>query len=597
MEALSWKKTERVRSMLLAEVNALTQAGKHQAAIDLIEEQLTPEDCDPGLLKLLGRLYLITKRPKQAADCLQRSLAIQRAGRVITPDTVPEFSNVDESASSISPQINPVGLDELDYFENYASDFQALPESYAEDSPQDETDPIWYRDHLPEQSGETNSVEPENSRETLSLNRNPETKKADDKDSKPHNGPKIIYNGRPRLDRALSPAEPILSESDSGGLDDHSVVGSSPVAECSPLEDLQQEPCSETEQLAPITAEYLLNTVESEEPAIPKAEAATSYVSQTEDEEGDSEEPDSEEARDYSSGLDDWDSWDEEDQETELYDDSASGLPKSEIEIALENGGSEDFYDTNEYDYLFDIDEVLDPEQFEDTYPQETAKGLTREQRARQKAAEFLVFAGWPDSALPLVQQVFVLSGWGAARIALEREAKKGLTPDELVLAAHLKAAWSENDYYWLAFERTGSTRLSHHILSWPMALHIVRSYESLPQLEELMTLLDSEYEYWIERPQLTKAFHSFARYLWFRFAGVKGVLPPGQFFCFDFPEDLELENYSDLGISDFLGYERKKGLESYGFVLDDYRPSLAPIQTEYQEAWDTEGRETCSKG
>lgn len=597
MEVLSWKKTERVRSMLLTEVNTLTRAGNHQAAIDLIEEQLVPEDRDPGLLRLLGRLYLITKRPKQAADYLQRALAAQRAGRKIIQNPLAEFTGIDESASSLSLQSNPVDPDELDYLENNATDFHAIPESYAENSPQDETDPILHRDHLPEQAGETNSAEPEKTRQTLSLNRNLGTKKANDEDSKPHKSPKIIYTGRPRQDQVLSPAEPIPSESYAGGLNAHPVVVRPPVAEYPPLEKLWQESCDETETPNSIIDEYLINPAESEVSATPQMEALASRLSRHEGEEGDSEELDLEDARSYPLELDDWDSWDEEHQETEPYDDSTSELPKSEIDIVLEDDGLEDFYKTNEYEYLFDIDEVLDAEQLEDPDPQEIASELTREQRALQKAADFLVFAGWPNSALRLVQQVFVASGWGTARIALEREVQKGLTPDELVLASHLKATWAENDYYWIAFERTGSTRLSHHTLSWPMALHIVRSYESLPQLEELMTLLDSEYDYWIERPQLTKAFHSFARYLWFRFAGVKGVLPPGQFFCFSFPNDMELEHFSDLGIADSFGHERKKILESYGFVLDDYRPSLATAKTEYQKAWDAEGIETCSQG
>lgn len=596
MEVLSWKKTERVRSMLLAEVNTLTQAGKHQAAIDLIEEQLAPEDCDPGLLRLLGRLYLITKQPKQAADYFQRALAALRVGKTIIQNPWEKFTGVDESVPSHSLQPNPVGLDELDYFENNASGFQAITESYAEDSSQCEAGPILHRDHLAEKSWEANSDEPEKTRQTLSLNRNLGTKKSNVKDSRPHQGTKIIYTGRPRQGQVSSPAEPIPSESYAGGLNHHPILGRPPVAEFSTLEDLQQESCYETEKTTSVIEEYLINPVESAVLAIPKAEAETSCLPRCDGEEDDSEDPDSDEAGDCSLEVDDWDSWDEEYQESEPYDDSTSGLPTSEIDIALEDNELGDFYRTNEYEYLFDIDEVLDAEQLEDPDPQEITKGLTREQRARQKAADFVMFAGWPNSALRLVEQVFVTSGWGAARIALEREVQKGLTPNELVLASHLKAIWAENDYYWLAFERSGSTRLSHHILSWPMALHIVRSYDSLPQLEELMTLLDSEYDYWIERPQLTKAFRSFTRYLWFRFSGVKGVLPPEQFFCFGFPDDMELENVSDLGIADSLGYERKQVLESYGFVLDDYRPSLAPVQAEYQEAWDAEGIETCSR-
>lgn len=87
--------------------------------------------------------------------------------------------------------------------------------------------------------------------------------------------------------------------------------------------------------------------------------------------------------------------------------------------------------------YVYDPDEVFESEEaasFEADYW--LAGRVSREERALQKAAELIGKANWPHSTLSLVQQIFVMSGWGATRLALEREIEKGLTPDELILAA-----------------------------------------------------------------------------------------------------------------------------------------------------------------
>ncbi|MGC8384397.1 hypothetical protein ACP3P8_16795 [Pseudomonas aeruginosa] len=86
---------------------------------------------------------------------------------------------------------------------------------------------------------------------------------------------------------------------------------------------------------------------------------------------------------------------------------------------------------------------------------------------------------------------------------------------------------WAENDIYWIAFDKTGSSRLSYYVLSWPTALLIVRSFESLPQVEEIEVFLENLFASWYENSTLRRAFKAFARYLWFRFANLEGCLPP----------------------------------------------------------------------
>ena len=219
--------------------------------------------------------------------------------------------------------------------------------------------------------------------------------------------------------------------------------------------------------------------------------------------------------------------------------------------------------------YAFDPDEVFDDEDEVDYEDKDGfAERLSREDRALQKAAELIGNANWPLSTLPLVQQIFVMSGWGATRLALEREIYRGLAPQELILASHIKVIWAENDIYWIAFDKTGSSRLSHQVLSWPTALLIVRSFELLPQVEELEVFLEGLFAAWYENNILRRAFRAFARYLWFRFSNLHGCLPANQHFDFCDPRSLPAEEYSDLGLCDVLEIEKTEILRSYGVFV-----------------------------
>lgn len=216
--------------------------------------------------------------------------------------------------------------------------------------------------------------------------------------------------------------------------------------------------------------------------------------------------------------------------------------------------------------YAFDPDEIFDGEEATTPEPEDwLTDTISREDRALQKAAELVGKANWPLSTLPLIQQIFVMSGWGQTRLALEREIEKGLTPDELILGAHIKVIWSENDIYWISFDKTGNTRLSYYVLSWPTALLIVRSFESLPQVEEVEVFLESLFASWYENTILRRAFKAFARYLWFRFANLEGCLPANQPFDFCDLHELPAEEYSDLGLCDALEFEKTEMLRAYG--------------------------------
>lgn len=212
--------------------------------------------------------------------------------------------------------------------------------------------------------------------------------------------------------------------------------------------------------------------------------------------------------------------------------------------------------------YAYDPDEIYDAIEDQKTVFETS---ISREERARQVAAGLLSRTGWTPDALPLLQQIFYISGWGATRVSLEREINQGLSLDELILASHLKASWSDNEKYWIAFDRNGNGRFSHYILSWPTALLVVRTFDAMPQLEELEVFVEDIYEHWIDSPHLTRAFRSFSRYLWFRTARLEGCLPPNEPFNFESPHLLPEEEYSDLGYYDSTRHEVHRKLNELG--------------------------------
>lgn len=218
------------------------------------------------------------------------------------------------------------------------------------------------------------------------------------------------------------------------------------------------------------------------------------------------------------------------------------------------------------YFYQFDPDELLADNDSLPTDITSTAR-LTREERALQKAAEFVSKFDWPNTSLPLLKRIFYLYGWGATRVALEREVEKGLSPNELALATHLKVIWAENEMYWIAFDAAGSFNLSQSAFSWPTTLLIVRSFDELPQLAELEVLMEELFEAWYKNRVLCRVFKSFVRYLWFRFSGLKGTLPVDLRFDFLPPSELPVEEYSDLGSYDILEIEKHSLLSEYGLL------------------------------
>lgn len=563
----SIKSKQRSKELLLKDVNDLVASGKLQAAESLLLEAIDTFE-EPDYLNLLSRVYMLQRRPIDGAKAMQRALLLRRQQQAFV-EMAPEESTDDlptdsdlaflndsaqrlttlESSTAANKALSEAVDDSLNFIQHTASQYPSL-----------KTDSWWEG-----QSESTPSEAPMCLNESEASDALDTTPAATDDSSEEHAAEDGPAPSAP-LKTILKLTHPRKDTEAGEGLTKVKVFNKSGrlLTAIQPTELDTPEP-SDPDDSPPQVTQSLG----------PKASALTPQfqdeISDENDEDEDEEdlavtdlELDIPTSPRPNLGLEAAE--DDLDLDHDLYD-----LTIIELGAGLEEETSPDLDDFRDLDddyaaYAFDPDEVFDSEEAVSAETNDWfADKLSREDRALQKAAELIGKANWPLSTLPLVQQIFVMSGWGATRLALEREIAKGLTPDELILAAHIKVIWAENDIYWIAFDKSGSSSLSYYVLSWPTALLIVRSFELLPQVEEIEVFLEGLFASWYENTILRRAFKAFARYLWFRFANLEGCLPANQPFDFCDPHELPAEDYSDLGLCDELEIEKTEILRAYG--------------------------------
>ena len=570
-QMLSIKSKQRSKELLIQDVNDLVASGKLQAAESLLLEAIETFE-EPDSLNLLSRVYMLQRRPIDGAKAMQRALLLKRQQQAFVEIEPAESTNdlptdsdlafLNHSAEHLTPLENPKAPtdktltdtvdDSLTFIQNTASSkypslktdgwwegqsestpFEAstfLDEPEAIDAP--DTAPAATEDSYDEHPDKDENTQPTPTKNILKLSHPRKEKEAAEelagvrvfnKSVRPLMAVQPTDFGDPEPSKSSIPDEPSLQPA---------TPWASEVPSTSQPYDAVSDESDEDED-----AEYLALT--GLELNIPTSSQRNLGIEDPED------------PTDFDNDI----------QDLSIYELGAE--PEEDSQSV-----TDDFRDLDDdyAAYAFDPDEIFDGEDATTPEPEDwLTNTISREDRALQKAAELVGKANWPLSTLPLIQQIFVMSGWGQTRLALEREIEKGLTPDELILGAHIKVIWSENDIYWISFDKTGDSRLSYYVLSWPTALLIVRSFESLPQVEEVEVFLESLFASWYENTILRRAFKAFARYLWFRFANLEGCLPANQPFDFCDPHELPAEEYSDLGLCDALEFEKNEMLRAYG--------------------------------
>lgn len=198
---------------------------------------------------------------------------------------------------------------------------------------------------------------------------------------------------------------------------------------------------------------------------------------------------------------------------------------------------------------------------------------LSREQRARQVAVDVMSRFELDREFLPLLQTIFFENGWGAARIAIERELARGTLCEELALAREIRHFWWQSERYWTTFRSLYSNSLSqqaeatYRIMSWAEALRLTACFPGLPSIEEVEDLIEEIFLLWYESRRLRRSFPVFFKFLKYRTASMPGTLSRWEPRCFD--------TYEDDGVEDPLfkgdGGEEELRRQLWEYGVDIY--------------------------
>ena len=482
---------------ILSEANRLISNGLRKAAIDLLLEHLETTPDSSIILSTLGRIYLLDHQPEKAVIFLKKSLSLIQK---VNSNTNPRSSYQSEDFSE----------NDMAYIDSQAD---ILPEEKYElnadsiDSKADTKEQIFDLDSTLEVT--------QFSEKNRELRKKEVTRTLPHHDSQPPLSPQ---KGSPQKNHFSN--KPIS--------DSPSPLKASPYNDQTTAFD---EPG--TTPPSPDTPKKLLSANDENKSEYPKKREGEQI---NEDDNkfslyhdnlhwDDVENPDLVDTRDLFTDDIEWEDFDDD-----LLDTSESSNYNSHVE--------EDSYELN-WDDFEDLDEFDESANRESEQNIDDEQKINRMERARQVAVIVLAESGWDSKHLSLLQNIFFENGWSAARAAIQREIEKGVLPEELALARRIKNLWSNNEQYWITFQKirsnqhTDQAAAAYRNMSWLEALRIIRSFPSLPEIEEIYTFIDETYDHWYNSNRLRRSFKAFYKYLRYRTGLMRGTLPGDCIFIF----------------------------------------------------------------
>lgn len=521
-------------SPLLSLVNRLVSKGKHEAAIDLLESAIWNFPNNSSFLSALGRIYLLIGKPEKAAVHLRRSLIKPNDNVMKKNDYVSEYLT-DADADFIEEQAVSLSNDEYSILD----------------------DPDLYENNQDVPSKDV----------SVKLGLKPRSDKEDKPQVADSAGPKITIIKRRRLkvERELHIDQ---SESNDESIDD--------VNSIEPAESFFDLSGQVTDTTTTLDTESQLDDFNEyfQDHNLPILEM---HLNQNEsildchnDDESEADNADFEllnddEYLDIDGVCVDFDDdFDEANLETEFAEDFLFS----------------DFDDESvDWENLDDIEEISRHNEDKDL----KLTGVSREDRARQVAIEVLERVGWDRKYLFMLEDIFIESGWGATRIAIENQIYMGAVPEDIALAAHARSIWIGNEHLWTVFRmKSNATFMQAEAVyknySWADAMRLIRCFPSIPNETEIQAFIDEVFEEWYNSNRLRKQFKAFLKYFRYRIFLINNELPGNLNFLFSLPmhegyggvDNLDLLNE----ISDMRYELRMLGAES-GFEVPRFENSF----------------------
>lgn len=282
---------------------------------------------------------------------------------------------------------------------------------------------------------------------------------------------------------------------------------------------------------------------------------------------------------------------DADDVDTEV---SISAWNESEALSDSDNEVDEDFnyedVEYQEFDYIFDPtnktrsvedNEIIsdynnllgmeyDEEASHDEFDTPTRLGkIPRHRRARDEAIDLCLRTGWDQSGIDVLTKIFYRYGWSNTKKALMPKLENGIKPIELDMAEQVRELWS----YYPVFSKyythcRREKQQSNGYLPWSIAIALVCSFDSYPDMAEIEFLLLELYEHWISNDKLISTYSCFQYYLFYRITRQQGdeLISP----WFDFDSDSMADEYSSSDVDSEIASPRLAGqLLELGYDLE----------------------------
>jgi len=406
------KSTETTVS-LLSQANRFIAQGRRQSAIELLEKSVSDYPHDRSLLSALGRLYLLDKQPDKAVIYLRRALSeFDSASRHNDDYVADEFS--DEDAAYIEELADESSNDEFSVLDEIEVEAPAPEEDKGTDS------------HTLHLKG-AHFQKPKVSVKQGTDHKVTVIRKGRKWDGRPGSEDSSAFTGKPKPDSEQS-------KGDSGTPCERPDDRNKATAETEQQPEGQLGHGSRPSAGGTTLTGYADHTVE---------QLAFNYDAISDND--DFDRPEDVEVGHL-----------EIDEDGDDFDDELDGIdPDTDLVDTLplvDDFSSEDFG----WDDLDDFEEDASRESEDEELAQTK---LTRAERARQVAVEVLERLGWDREYLPLLEAIFVESGWGAARTAIENQVEKGAVPEQIALARRVRSIWFGNEYLWTCFRMKSNVK------------------------------------------------------------------------------------------------------------------------------------------
>lgn len=192
-----------------------------------------------------------------------------------------------------------------------------------------------------------------------------------------------------------------------------------------------------------------------------------------------------------------------------------------------------------------------------------TEGSISRRDRAFQEALQLGLEHNWDRRGIELLADVFEHYSWSTAKIAMRRELEAGLRPEELDLALAARRVWAMYPEFSESFRG-----VPHPVLTWPVALRLVRSFRQYPDVSEIETILVLAYDEWTAQFQVKRIYGCFLDYVRVRFPS-----PDQDFFVSPGATlgERYAEHEDDFFAGAYAGFNTRvyNELEDYGLVPD----------------------------